>query len=94
MNQGEIIRVRFQITGLVQGVNFRSSTCREAERLGVVGFVRNELDGSVRIEAEGSREAVEELLAFAAHGPSHARVDRTEREMIPVLREHSFRILR
>ncbi|NTV54988.1 MAG: acylphosphatase [Candidatus Moranbacteria bacterium] len=90
----DTVRIAMRIYGLVQGVNFRSSTCREAERLGVVGFVNNEPDGSVRIEVEGSQEAVEELLAFAAHGPSRARVDRTEREAIPVLREHSFRILR
>jgi acylphosphatase len=94
MNDIGLIRIRFRIYGLVQGVNFRSSTCREADRLGLTGFVRNEPDGSVRIEAEGNREAVEELLAFAEHGPTRARVDRTERETVPVLRERSFRTLR
>lgn len=83
-----------RIYGKVQGVNFRSSTCREAKRLGLVGFVGNESDGSVHIEAEGNREAVEELLAFAEHGPTRARVDRTERDTMPILRERSFRALR
>ena len=46
----------FDITvqGKVQGVWFRDSTMKEAKRLGINGFVRNEPDGSVYVEAEGA----------------------------------------
>lgn len=76
-------RVHAIITGRVQGVAYRFSTEREAQRLGLAGWVRNRADGSVELEAEGNADAVAELLAWCAHGPPAARVDRvatTERE--------------
>ena len=60
--------------GVVQGVSFRWFTRQEAERLGLVGWVRNERDGSVRLEVQGPERDVEELLAWVRHGPTHARV--------------------
>ena len=62
-------------SGLVQGVFFRDSTRREAQRLGVTGWVRNEPDGTVAIEAQGPDPAVEALVDFCRRGPGHARVD-------------------
>lgn len=55
-------------------VFFRYSTCQEAERLGVKGWVKNRREGSVEVVAEGSREAVEELMRWCHRGPSGARV--------------------
>ena len=49
-----------RIFGIVQGVYFRASTKMEADRLGVNGFVQNEMDGSVYIEAEGSAEQLKQ----------------------------------
>ncbi|HPF71406.1 MAG TPA: acylphosphatase [Candidatus Krumholzibacteria bacterium] len=71
-------RVEIRVRGRVQGVAFRHWTCREAARLGVTGWVRNEPDGSVRIVAEGDRAVLLQLAAWAARGPDHARVDSTE----------------
>jgi acylphosphatase len=68
-------RVELVVRGLVQGVNFRASTRDEARRLALVGWVRNEPDGSVRIVAEGSRTALQALERWCHHGPPHARVD-------------------
>jgi acylphosphatase len=71
-------RARIRVTGLVQGVFYRQSTAQEATRLGLSGTVRNLPDGSVEVEAEGQRSAVEALLAFCRRGPPAARVAELE----------------
>jgi acylphosphatase len=64
------------IKGRVQGVFFRVSTQREASRLGLCGFVRNEADGSVYAEVEGEQETIEKLIAWIKKGgPPQGRVD-------------------
>lgn len=68
-------RMSARITGHVQGVGFRNFTQTRARRLGVTGWVRNERDGSVRLEAEGPREALDDLLEAVRSGPRMARVD-------------------
>ncbi len=70
------IRKAATVTGRVQGVSFRYHTVREADRLGVTGWVCNRADGSVELEAQGSTEAVGALLRWAQTGPVGARVDR------------------
>ena len=64
--------------GRVQGVGFRHFTRREARRLGLSGWVRNEDDGSVRVVAEGPREALERLLEPLRQGPTSAQVSDVE----------------
>jgi acylphosphatase len=71
----EMVRLHCVVRGLVQGVNFRSSTRRQARALGVAGWVQNLADGSVEIWAEGERGSLEQLLAFARRGPGGACVD-------------------
>jgi acylphosphatase len=68
------VRVRAVVSGRVQGVWFRESCRREAQRLGVTGWVRNRPDRTVEIEAEGERDRVEALLAWAREGPPLAVV--------------------
>lgn len=68
------IRVRLIIEGRVQGVWFRDSTRTQAMALGVTGRVRNRLDGSVEVVAEGPEDKVKQLVAWCHHGPSYARV--------------------
>lgn len=63
------------VRGRVQGVCFRVSTLREARRLGLTGWVRNELTGDVWIEAEGPRDGLEALVAWCRLGPEYAVVD-------------------
>lgn len=70
------IRVRLIIEGRVQGVWFRESTRREAERLAVHGWVSNRRDGSVEVVAEGPEENVRKLVTWCHHGPPSARVTR------------------
>lgn len=57
-----------RVEGRVQGVFFRVSTQKEAVRLGLKGFVRNEYDGSVYIEVEGEQEKIDQLLTWIGRG--------------------------
>jgi acylphosphatase len=86
------VRVRVVVTGRVQGVWFRDG-CREAARaLGVRGFVRNRMDGSVEAEFEGPEAAVERMVGWCHHGPVRARVDGVDTERIPTVGEPGFRV--
>ena len=87
----ERARWRMRVTGLVQGVNYRATARREAERLGLSGFARNEPDGSVTVEAEGDPEALAEFARWCAQGPPAARVDCCQRETIAPVGEQRFR---
>jgi acylphosphatase len=69
---------RLTIRGRVQGVWYRESMRREAERLGVRGWVRNRADGSVEAVVQGSRDAVEAIIGWAHRGPEHAQVSGVE----------------
>jgi acylphosphatase len=62
------------VTGRVQGVWFRQSTCNEANKLGVAGWVRNLSCGRVEAHFEGEDELVETLLRWAHKGPTAAEV--------------------
>lgn len=72
--------VTLKIYGEVQGVGFRDATYWQARKLSVFGFVMNELDGTVYVEAEGDGAAIEEFLAWCRKGPITAKVDRVEIE--------------
>lgn len=72
---------RFVVTGKVQGVFFRASTVRAAERLGIRGFARNLPDGRVEVLALGDAVSLGALAAWLRQGPALARVaDVTEQE--------------
>jgi acylphosphatase len=62
------------IEGLVQGVGYRAAIGVEAKRLGLGGWVRNRMDGSVEAVVQGPGAMVELLVAWARHGPPAARV--------------------
>jgi acylphosphatase len=72
------VRRRVVVHGHVQGVFFRDSVRRLAERHGVTGSVRNNWDGTVEAVLEGEPTAVERVVAFMREGPRGARVDRVE----------------
>ena len=72
------MRRRVVVHGSVQGVFFRDSLRRLAERHGVSGWARNTSKGTVEAVFEGEPEAVERLVSFARTGPPDARVEATE----------------
>lgn len=63
------------ITGKVQGVFYRDSTRQKCQELGVNGFVKNQTDGSVYLEAEGTAQQLDELIAWCEQGPEKAQVE-------------------
>lgn len=71
-------RISLRIRGKVQGVFFRESARREAERLGLAGWVRNRSDGSVEALVEGPAERLAAFQAWCREGPPAARVDGVE----------------
>jgi acylphosphatase len=70
-----MMRRRVRVTGRVQGVFFRDSCRREAERRSVAGWVTNDTDGSVTAVFEGAGADVDALVAWCHRGPEHAVVD-------------------
>ncbi len=68
-------RVNLIVRGRVTGVFFRAAAQREAKRLGITGWVKNRQDGAIEMLAEGEEEAIKEMVSWANHGPSAARVD-------------------
>ncbi len=70
---------RFIVTGRVQGVFYRASTRQRALELGLVGYARNQPDGSVEVVASGTDAALEALQTWLQQGPPAAQVERVTR---------------
>jgi acylphosphatase len=68
------LHVNIHVEGKVQGVFYRASTFEKAQALALAGFVRNEPDESVYIEAEGTPEQIDELIRWCRVGPARAQV--------------------
>ena len=84
---------RFFVRGRVQGVGFRWFVEREAHILGIVGWVRNNHDGSVEVLAMGTPEQLAGLRSRLQEGPRAARIDNVEEsEAEPVARLSSFQV--
>jgi acylphosphatase len=74
---------RYVVRGRVQGVGYRWFVSREADRLGVRGFARNLVDGSVEVVAHGSDESLRALEQAIRKGPSYAHVSNVEKADVP-----------
>jgi acylphosphatase len=74
-----MMRARFVVRGMVQGVNFRAAAVREAEAHGLTGCVWNTEDEAVGLIAEGNADSLTALQRWLEHGPRMARVERVER---------------
>lgn len=75
---GGVVRSRVVVEGVVQGVWFRASTQREAERLRLSGWVRNLPDGRVEAVFEGPEAAVMQAVEWSRRGPDRALVTSLE----------------
>ena len=69
------MQIHIKVIGRVQGVGYRAWTVRQAKKLNLSGFVRNRLDKSVEIYADGETEAINLLLQLCQKGPLWARVE-------------------
>lgn len=73
--ESTVARVELEIVGRVQGVYYRATAVQVARRLGLLGWVRNESDGSVRAVAQGPRPDLDKFIIWCRQGPPAARVD-------------------
>ncbi len=69
-DESTLAAVHLIVEGEVQGVGFRAFTRSIAFQLGLVGWVRNEIDGTVEIWAEGPRPSLQRLIEAVRRGPS------------------------
>ena len=74
----ENVSVKLVIHGRVQGVWFRESTRKQAVELGVSGWVKNRVDGSVEALIEGQKDSVKKLIDWCHKGPPYAKVDQVD----------------
>jgi acylphosphatase len=77
-NNSSVLSRRFLVRGRVQGVGFRWFVEREAHMLQIAGWVRNNPDGTVEVQAQGTREQLAGLHSRLREGPRAARVDDVE----------------
>ena len=67
--------IDIKVTGKVQGVFFRASTKAVADQMGIRGFVKNEKDGSVYIEAEAEQFILDAFIDWCKEGPDKSVVE-------------------
>src|SRR6476469_2767420 len=72
--QIEYATLRATVLGRVQRVGFRAFVQDAAHRLGLSGYVRNNEDDTVYVEATGRKDDLEKLLMILWRGPTSARV--------------------
>jgi len=85
--------LNIRVCGNVEGVGFRGSARLKAQSLDLKGFVRNEPDGSVYIEAEGEELNLQKFLDWCRKGPSFAKVQEVSFEESLVKNYKQFVIL-
>jgi acylphosphatase len=84
--------VEVEVSGEVQGVSFRGYAAQEAVRLELVGWVRNEPDGSVLAHYEGDDDAVAEMLTWCREGSPSAEVHDIEVRDVEPTHDSSFEV--
>lgn len=86
------VRKRIHFQGLVQGVGFRYKAKYLAKSMGLTGWVRNEMDGTVTLEIQGRPQLVDKLLYGLSHD-SFIRIDWMDTKDLPLEEdENSFRV--
>ncbi|MBI2121574.1 MAG: acylphosphatase [Candidatus Sungbacteria bacterium] len=68
-------RATIRVVGIVQGVMYRQNARRKAASLGLLGWIKNEPDGSVQIIAEGSKNEITKFLEWCKRGTPWAEVE-------------------
>ena len=88
----EKLLYKIHVTGWVQGVGFRWSAANEAKNRGITGFVKNLSNGSVYIEAEGSREKLNAYVEWCKKGPRFGVVESVTADPSPTVNYTDFRV--
>ena len=74
-NDGAIEGWLVRVSGQVQGFGYRDACVHRARALGITGWVRNRMDGSVEMMIQGLPKSLADLCHWLRHGISAARVD-------------------
>jgi len=87
--------IRIYITGTVQGVFFRAFIKENADKLNLVGFVRNLEDGRIEVFLEGGIDDVAKMIEICRRGPKHSMIRDIEVKAESYRGDyHEFKILR
>ena len=88
----KIIRRKIRVSGSVQGVGFRYRMEHASSMVGTTGWVRNEPDGSVLLEIQGTEEQIDKVFIMVSQG-TYVNIENVNVETIPLLEdEYGFRI--
>lgn len=88
------VRAHVVISGRVQGVFYRTSAKKMADKVGVKGWIRNLPDGKVEAVFEGDEDAVKQMISWCWIGPPGAKVMNIDVEWEEYLGEYKdFRVL-
>ncbi len=79
----EVVRKRIRVYGMVQGVGFRYRTIHAAEAVGATGWVRNEPDGSVLMEIQGTEEQIDQVFLMVNRG-TYVDIQQMDVKRMPV----------
>ena len=69
------VQYELNITGRVQGVGYRYFAAQKANEMGITGWVKNAVDGSVIVVAQGIEEEIKTFIDYLYIGPTRSRVD-------------------
>ncbi len=83
---------KITVFGTVQNVSYRATCKRKAQELGLVGYVKNNRDGTVTIIVQGEEKPLQELISWAKKGPKDAQVQRMEITEHEQIKDTSFEI--
>lgn len=87
-----MVCVKIIIKGHVQGVGFRYATLQKARQLTIKGFVKNQVNGTVCIEACAEENRLNSFIKWCYDGPSHARVHQIDTEPLDAKNFTTFEI--
>ena len=83
----EVKRKHIRVTGRVQGVGFRYTASQCASKVGVTGWVRNDYDGSVEMEVQGTDIQINTLFEMIKNSSNYIDIENIEKEAIPVIKD-------
>lgn len=77
------------ITGRVQGVGFRFFALRAAQALGICGYAKNQVNGSVKVIAQGESAALQLFIKTLHNGPVRSKVENLYKTPLSAAREYT-----
>ncbi len=90
----ETVRKKIRFHGCVQGVGFRYRARHAADAVGATGWVRNEYDGSVSMEIQGTEDQIDAVILAIDRG-TYVHIEKMDVKTIPVIEdERSFKTVR